>query len=161
MRPQVLIAEAKAWGENADARSHNKNMNGMNKEKQHEDAISLGREFSPRRELTLMARVMTRWLRANGFPDETVSFEVRHPLGLARGNSLQKYWRACFVRGERILMCGELSKSREDTTGSLYGSVVETLGASTAAELEIRFAVAGPDNVGRILARGLVSAAEN
>ena len=136
-------------------------MNGMSKEKWREDQAGLGREFSPRRELTLMARVMTRWLRANGFPGETVSFEVRRPRGLARGDSLRKYWRACFARGKRILMCGELSKSREDTTDSLYGSVVETLGASTAAELEIRFAVAGPDSVGRVLARGLVSAAED
>lgn len=156
-----MLSRGPGRAKNAGARSHNQNMNGMNKEKWREDQAGLGREFSPGRELTLMARVMTRWLGANGFPGEAVSFEVRHPRGLARGDSLRKYWRACFVRGKRILMCGELSKSREDTTDSLYGSAVETFGASTAAELEIRFAVAGPDSVGRVLARGLISATED
>ena len=93
-------------GENTDTRAHNQNMNGMSKEKRREDQAGLGREFSPRRELALMARVMTRWLRANGFPGET-------------------------------------------------------LGASTAAELEIRFAVTGPGNAGRVLARGLIPATED
>ena len=156
-----MLSRGPGRAKNAGARSHNQNMNGMNKEKWREYKACLDHEFSPRRELALMAGVMTRWLRANGFPGETVSFEVRHPRGLARGDSLRKYWRACFVRGKRILMCGELSKSREDTTDSLYGSVVETFGASAAAELEIRFAVAGPDGVGRVLARGLISAAED
>ena len=110
-----------------------------------------GQGFSPKRELVLMARAMTRWLRANGFPGERVSLEVRHPSNAPRGSDMRTLRRAYFMRGRRVLGYGVLSDSDEEATGRFYKGVAERFGASTAAELEVRFAVLGQDAVGRLL----------
>lgn len=113
-----------------------------------------GQGFSPKRELVLMARVMTRWLRANGFPGERVSLEVRHPEYVPRGSDMRTLRRAYFMRSQRILACSALLGSEEEAVDCLYKNAAKMFGASTAAELEVYFAVLGQDAVRRLLDLG-------
>lgn len=104
-----------------------------------------------------MARAMTRWLGANGFPGERVLFEVGYSSPDGRGNRFYalKPYRARFVRvwpgGDRkwfayTRMCG----SREEAV-ALFRDGAEKVFGSSAAELSIRLAAMGRDAASRLM----------
>ena len=99
---------------------------------------------------------MTRWLRANGFPDERIVFEIMH-IRFAKRYA-QQWRRAVFFRvyenwRKRILAYSAAAETENEAVSLFWNGVSKRFGSS-AAELEVRFAVLGQDAVGRLLDPG-------
>lgn len=116
-----------------------------------------GQGFSPRRELVLMARAMTRWLRANGFPGESVRFEVGYssPNGCRNRFYARTPYRARFVRvrpgGDRKWFAyTRVCESRAEAVALFRDGVEKVFGAS-AAELSLRLEAMGRDAAARLM----------
>lgn len=109
------------------------------------------------RDLTRLARFMTRWLKEHGQDGWIVVAQVErvHVTGL-RGTAAADRFRRGYLwlkdsatvgKSQRLLAMGDLKKGDENARESLLSRCWEILGAKSVEEVALRWAILGDDAI--------------
>lgn len=108
------------------------------------------------RELTRLARFMTRWLKEHGRDEWIVVAEVeRDRSGWIRRKASDAYWcgyllvtdRATMRKRPRLLVQGHFVKGKENARKRLLSQCWKVLGAKSVEEVALRWVILGDDAV--------------
>ena len=110
------------------------------------------------RDLTRLARFMTRWLKERGQDGWIVVAQIKRDqfTGWHSTAAADRFWRgylwlmkdsATMRKRWRLLAMGDLKKGDENASESLLSRCWELLGAKSVEEVALRWAILGDDAV--------------